>query len=76
MLVDDIVSVGDTMRTAAEHVRHHLGDGVSIAFAALIADVGRLRRHRPELLDAEHGFFYATRVDNEATWVAFPWESG
>lgn len=76
VLVDDIVSVGDTMITAAAHVRQALGAEVSIAHAALIADVARLRRHRPALLHAEHGFLYALGGDNEAMWVAFPWELG
>ena len=75
VIVDDIVSVGDTILAAESYVREQLPGDVVVGFASLVADTPRLRQHRPELFAAGVTFVYAMSVDNAATWVTFPWEA-
>ena len=74
LVVDDIVAVGDTMRTAAAQLRASCGPSAVLGFASLFADVARLRARWPEVLAPGSTFVYGAEVDNSDVWLTFPWE--
>jgi len=69
LIVDDVVTFGDTLHVAAEKARNLL-PRAHISFACYAADVSRLGVARPEIL--EH-LSHEVSIDNSQTWVSFPW---
>lgn len=69
LVVDDVVTFGDTLTVAAELLA---AEGVTdVRFATYAADLSVLSRERPKLASRVR---YSIMVDNSSVWLSFPWQ--
>lgn len=69
LVIDDVVTFGDTLTVADELLA---AEGVTdVRFATYAADLSVLSRERPKLASRVR---YSIKVDNSSVWLSFPWQ--
>jgi hypoxanthine phosphoribosyltransferase len=72
LIVDDVASRGGVLSAVAAAVRETPPPARDIHFASLFADVSKIRLGpHADLLPL---LTYAEDIDNDRTWILFPWE--
>lgn len=69
LVVDDVATFGDTLECVTEKILAAVPNA-DIRYACYAADAAKIRRARPSILCAMQ---YELEIDNEKTWVTFPW---
>jgi hypoxanthine phosphoribosyltransferase len=71
LVVDDVITFGNTFEAAESLIRFRVGNSPEIRFFTFAADKRRLAAAKPNVFRRLQS---GVDIDNRNTWLVFPWE--